>query len=102
MNGLEFLERFGYIPEHDDLDRVNCNKVGEIGHWACGICPNHNKPRFECGCLVTLKLVAEGKDATFPVDYDHVWVGKYEKRPKPVITDRDIKRALRNRGKKRY
>jgi hypothetical protein len=46
-----FSRRFGREPVHDDLERVNCNRVGELGHWQCGVCPDHDKPRFECGCL---------------------------------------------------
>lgn len=38
-------------PEHDDLERCNCKKTGEFGHFTCGICENCNKPRFFCGHL---------------------------------------------------
>ncbi len=47
----EFAQRFGFAPENDDLDRVNCKDAGSLGHWSCGICSTHNKPRFICGCL---------------------------------------------------
>jgi hypothetical protein len=46
----EFEKRFGRKPMHDDLDRVNCSNVGSVGHWFCGVCRVHKKPRFECGC----------------------------------------------------
>jgi len=47
-----FKERFGREPELDDLDRVNCDLGPDhVGHWHCGVCPTHDKPRFECGCL---------------------------------------------------
>lgn len=51
MNKTEYQDRFGEEPVMDDLDRVNCNQSGEIGHNQCGICPEHDKPRFYCGCL---------------------------------------------------
>lgn len=47
----QFNERFGRMPEQDDLDRVNCPYVGQPMHTLCGLCPTHgNRPRFECGC----------------------------------------------------
>lgn len=45
-----FKEKVGRDPEHDDLDRCNCNKAGEAGHLQCGWCEDHDKPRFDCGC----------------------------------------------------
>lgn len=48
----EFKKKTGRPPERDDLDRVNCPLTGSIGHWSCGWCGQHDKPRFECGCLV--------------------------------------------------
>lgn len=36
----------------DCQERVDCKKAGEVGHWMCGWCTEHNKPRFQCGCLV--------------------------------------------------
>ncbi len=42
----------GGPPERDDLDRVNCLEAGNIGHWQCGWCMHHDKPRFMCGCRV--------------------------------------------------
>lgn len=35
----EFFQIFGYKPENDDLDRVNCEKAGKVGHYCCGWCP---------------------------------------------------------------
>lgn len=46
-----FEKRFGFMPENDDLDRVNCDEAGMPGHSQCGVCPEHKKPRFQCGCL---------------------------------------------------
>lgn len=43
--------RFAYAPIQDDMERINCNKVGMVGHQQCGICKEHNQPRFRCGCL---------------------------------------------------
>jgi hypothetical protein len=52
MNEEEFELRFGIKPKLDDLDRVNCVEVGEAGHWQCGVCEEHNKPRFMCDCAL--------------------------------------------------
>jgi hypothetical protein len=48
MTEVEFKEKTGREPEQDDLERVNCNKVGQLGHWMCGWCATSAKPRFEC------------------------------------------------------
>jgi hypothetical protein len=50
IDGNDFEDRTGRKPEHDDLERVNCNQAGETGHWSCGWCDEHYAPRFECGC----------------------------------------------------
>lgn len=52
MNAAEFKERFGRRATGDDLERVNCDKAGAVGHGMCGICPKHMWPRFICGCWV--------------------------------------------------
>lgn len=46
----EFKTQFGFAPENDDLDRVNCEQAGMPGHSQCGVCPEHDQPRFVCGC----------------------------------------------------
>lgn len=51
MTEEEFKKRFGRAPEQDDLHRVNCEQPGTLGHFMCGVCPEHQKPRFMCGCL---------------------------------------------------
>ena len=48
-----FEEKTKVKPEHDDLERCNCSLAGEVGHYQCGWCQRHDKPRFLCGCLVT-------------------------------------------------
>lgn len=53
MTPEQFLERFGKVPEDDDIQRAICPQAGEVGHRNCGICPTHDKPRFMCGCLHT-------------------------------------------------
>lgn len=50
MKADEFKARFGE-PVNDDLERVNCEQAGEIGHQQCGMCSVHDKPRFMCGCV---------------------------------------------------
>lgn len=51
MTEAEFTQLAGYPPENDDLDRVNCERVGVPGHFLCGMCSVHEKPRTVCGCL---------------------------------------------------
>ena len=46
-----FIEQVGRDPEHDDLERMYCKDAGKLGHWFCGFCTDHQKPRFICGCL---------------------------------------------------
>ena len=49
-----FQQYTGRKPVNDDLERSNCDKVGEFGHFHCGW--NHilNRPRFEVGDAKTL------------------------------------------------
>jgi hypothetical protein len=47
----QFEEMTGNPPIQDDLERLNCDGAGSIGHGGCGLCPEHNKPRFICGCF---------------------------------------------------
>lgn len=48
MNAEEFFAVTGHMPEGDDLERANCAKAGETGHWHCGVCVC-GMPRFVCG-----------------------------------------------------
>ena len=50
MDEETFAEFVGRPPRHDDLERVNCLEAGDKGHFLCGWCSGHEKPRFECGC----------------------------------------------------
>ena len=43
----EFKAATGNDPEDDDMDRVNCNVAGDVGHTSCGWCDIHNKPMFQ-------------------------------------------------------
>jgi len=54
MNAQQFKSKTGHEPVYDDLARINCKTAGKSGHWQCGWCEKHDKPRFECGveCLV--------------------------------------------------
>jgi len=55
MQAYEFEQTTGRKPEQDDLERVNCDQVGEIGHLSCGWCSSHDGPMFECGCGILLR-----------------------------------------------
>jgi len=48
----QFFKMVGSNSINDDLERCNCNKVGQLGHWSCGICEKCNKPRFICGHIL--------------------------------------------------
>lgn len=46
----KFIAATGRKPEQDDLERCNCQKAGEIGHWFCGWDYKYDLPMFEtCG-----------------------------------------------------
>lgn len=49
VTASEFEAAVGHPPSDDDLGRVNCDKVGQIGHTYCGLCAGCGKPRFICG-----------------------------------------------------
>jgi len=51
MTETAYQDILGIPPENDDVDRVNCPDAGKFGHWMCGWCDHHWKPRFMCGCL---------------------------------------------------
>lgn len=42
----KWIDVMGFEPQHDDLDRANCTKVGEIGHMSCGWDFVLDEPRF--------------------------------------------------------
>ena len=45
MNEETFTQRTGYVPIDDDLERVNCDSAGKLGHKSCGVC-KHDNPLF--------------------------------------------------------
>jgi hypothetical protein len=47
ISETQFYYATGRWPENDDMERVNCDKVGEIGHLCCGWCV-HEQPTFGC------------------------------------------------------
>lgn len=44
----DFKMIVGREPEQDDLERVNCNSAGKLGHECCGVC-EHGYPK-SCVC----------------------------------------------------
>jgi len=46
----QFNVAAGRYPIEDELERVNCAKAGHAGHYLCGWCDKHDKPRLICGC----------------------------------------------------
>lgn len=41
-----FKAATGRDPENDDLERCNCTKSGELGHFFCGWNTEKNLPQF--------------------------------------------------------
>lgn len=41
-----FRAAVGYAPEQDDLERCNCPKAGQMGHFYCGWDKARNMPNF--------------------------------------------------------
>jgi hypothetical protein len=46
----EFKTLVGRAAVQNELELVNCLTVGEVGHFLCRVCTEHNLPRFLCGC----------------------------------------------------
>lgn len=44
-----FMQATGRAPEDDDLERCNCAKAGQMGHFSCGWNYTLNAPCFEVG-----------------------------------------------------
>jgi hypothetical protein len=42
----KFKEAVGRWPDHDDLERCNCPRAGQPGHWFCGWNEAVNKPNW--------------------------------------------------------
>ena len=47
MTEKQFEILTGYKPVQDDLERVNCEQAGEVGHEHCGWDYENGRPRFE-------------------------------------------------------
>lgn len=47
----DFTRAVGSAPIHDDMERVNCEREGRLGHQQCGWCDKCDRPRFTCGHL---------------------------------------------------
>ena len=45
----QFILSTGAEPVDDDLDRCNCAKAGQAGHYSCGWNRKHNMPVFMVG-----------------------------------------------------
>jgi hypothetical protein len=44
----------------DDLERCNCKRAGEAGHWSCGMC-RHGQPVFLCPDCFSFSTSLEGR-----------------------------------------
>ena len=47
----QYKEAVGVDPKDDDLERCNCEKAGEVGHWSCGWDKITNLPVFLSGAF---------------------------------------------------
>jgi len=50
MTAQEFEGKTGSPPIEDELERVNCPRVGIAGHRNCGWCDICDNPAFSCEC----------------------------------------------------
>lgn len=41
-----FKKATGFLPEQDDLERCNCDKAGQLGHFMCGWDKARDLPNF--------------------------------------------------------
>jgi hypothetical protein len=46
MSEQDYLNAVGEMPIDDDLERVNCPLINQIGHYHCGWNSCKNKPMF--------------------------------------------------------
>lgn len=49
IDAKEFKNATGLDPEKDDLERSNCERGGQEGHYGCGWNKTLNKPVFMVG-----------------------------------------------------
>ena len=49
IDAAAFKAATGLAPQDDDLERCNCPKAGQMGHYACGWNSLKNKPVFMAG-----------------------------------------------------
>jgi hypothetical protein len=49
IDTARFIAATGRQPETDDLERCNCEKAGQIGHWFCGWDSDRDLPVFVTG-----------------------------------------------------
>jgi hypothetical protein len=51
----------GHPPEQDDLERANCDKAGQIGHFTCGWDHERNLPEFIAAAHRLKEEIESGK-----------------------------------------
>lgn len=60
VTAVMFKAMTGRVPIQDDLERCNCKKAGQIGHYSCGMC-KHDMPVFRCQPCFTLSHDLKGR-----------------------------------------
>lgn len=51
----KFVAATGREPELDDLERCNCPRAGNLGHWYCGWDEKWDLPQFMSGTVAQEK-----------------------------------------------
>ena len=52
QEAIETERKTWLYMDQDDFERATCNEAGQISHWLCGWCEDHDTPRFKCGCII--------------------------------------------------
>lgn len=74
-----FIAATGREPVLDDLERANCPMAGEMGHWSCGWCEEHDKPKFMCNH----QLQRQVRERIIVVNVDPAMLSFPNSRPAP-------------------
>lgn len=60
-----FKASTGLLPEQDDLERCNCDKAGQLGHFQCGWDKERDLPNFWPKFPLQGAVTAEYRKRTF-------------------------------------
>lgn len=60
ISPLAIARAVGYFPPRTLVEVANCPVAGTDGHYHCGWCAEHQKPRVRCGCRTHYPHEIEG------------------------------------------